>query len=60
VNCIHAVSDVAGHLDTGGSVGVAAAQKIALFYVKTGKAWQVPDDKWVIQSVMKTNNCTLP
>lgn len=59
VNCIHACSDVAGHLETGAKCGIAAGQAVAEHYLNSGRAWNT-NDKWVIESLKITNNYRLP
>lgn len=47
VNCIHAVSDVAGHLNTGSVVGIDAGKLVADHFVNLSKAYP-SDDYWVL------------
>ena len=47
VNCIHAVSDVAGYLETGSVVGIDAGKLAADHFVNLGKAYP-SNDYWVL------------
>lgn len=59
VNCIHACSDVAGYIKTGTTCGIPAGQMIVDFYLKKDKA-QKSNDRWVLDALLKANNCKLP
>jgi hypothetical protein len=59
VNCIHAISDVAGYLETGTHCGISAGQIVNDYYIKSEKAWKA-DDGWVMPVVLKHCNCKLP
>jgi hypothetical protein len=39
VNCIHAVSDTAGFLDTGTASGIEVGSRVTDFFIKQQKAW---------------------
>ena len=50
VNCLHAVSDTAGWLDTGPLCGVAGSQRIADFFVLRGLA-RPSDQYWLANAI---------
>lgn len=39
VNCIHAISDTAGFLDTGTASGIEVGSRVTDFFIKKQKAW---------------------
>lgn len=59
VNCIHAVSDVGGHLKTGLSRGHGAAAEIARFFISEDKAW-VSKESWVAEKILRDAGWEIP